>query len=130
MLHENSTIQETETVKEALEADDDIFRDCAFESASIEGGVFYGAFLSCQFKDVDWYSGLFNVASFFQCKFERCIFRGTSFSDCRFVECTFLDCQFLEDNLAAKCVAPGTKLYACIEQNCKGWNALFPSQGS
>ena len=125
MLHESITFRETRIVEKALTQQDGVFRYCIFDSASIEGGTFGDAFLTCEFRDIECYWGLFNLALFSNCKFERCTFRGTSFAGCRFLECTFSECQFLKDNLAASCVAPDTKLFACINQNCEGWSELF-----
>ena len=128
MLFESETFRETIQVKKALASYDSVFRYCIFEAASLQGGDFGDTFISCEFRDVEWYWGLFNLALFSNCKFERCTFRGTAFSGCKFVESTFTDCHFVKDNLSASCDAPDTILYACIGQNCEGWNELFQNQ--
>ena len=128
MLQENLTFATPKAVEKALAKHDEIFRYCTFASANIEGGGSDGAFLSCTFRDSEWYWGLFNCALFVDCKFERCTFRGSYFADCRFVECSFVDCRFLHDNLDSSCSAPDTKIYDCFSQNCEGWHELFPHQ--
>jgi uncharacterized protein YjbI with pentapeptide repeats len=92
MLHENLTFDTSQTIETLLAARDDIFRYCAFGSATVEGSIVEGALLSCSFTDVEWYWGFFNTALFVGCVFERCTFRGASFADCRFVECQFTNC--------------------------------------
>ncbi len=125
MLHESATFRDTKHVEEVLASNEEVFRYCVFESANIEGGSFDGVFVSCEFRDIEFYWGLFNSALFFGNRFERCTFQGTSFSSCRFVECTFTDCSFVKDNLASPCSARETKLFACAAHNCEGWNELF-----
>lgn len=128
MLRESVTFSASEATETLLAAREDIFRFCVFESASVEGANVEGAFLSCSFRDVEWYWGFFNCAVLVGCTFERCIFRGASFANCRFVECRFVECQFLADNLAAPCSAPDTLLYGCSATDCEGWNDLFPNR--
>lgn len=125
MLYESQTYREAKQVKDALASHDAVFRYCSFETANLEGGDFDDVFISCEFRDLDFYWGMFNLALFLNCKFERCTFRGTSFAGCLFMESTFADCRFLKDNLAAPCDAPDTKLFACSAENCEGWNELF-----
>lgn len=128
MLYESTTFSEAKEVGRALSATDAIFRYCSFESASLEGGDFDGAFLSCTFRDVELYWGLFNLAMFVACNFEHCTFRGVSFSGCRLVECSFNECRFLADNLGGICTAGETRIYDCSSQNCEGFNEVFPNQ--
>ncbi len=122
----NESFQTTKQVKDALESHDAVFRYCSFESADLEGTGSDGVFLTCEFRNIDFYWSLFNVALFFNCKFERCTFRGAAFAGCRFVECTFSDCRFLRDNLGGLCDARDTKLFDCIAVNCEGWD-VFPA---
>ncbi len=124
----DETFQETKQVQNALESRDGIFRFCSFESANLEGTGSDGMFLSCEFRNIDFYWSLFNQALFFQCKFERCTFRGASFAGCRLVECSFSECRFLKDNLGGSCDSRDTKLFDCVAHNCEGWNELFPAQ--
>jgi uncharacterized protein YjbI with pentapeptide repeats len=130
MLFESETYQGTKQVKNALVSHDAIFRYCSFESANLEGGDFDDVFLSCEFRDIDFYWGLFVLALFSNSKFERCTFRGTSFSGCRFIECNFIDCRFLKDNLNASCDSPDTKFFACIAENCEGWDKLLSAENN
>ena len=121
----SETVNSTQGVKRVLAVNDEFFRYCNFSSASLEGGHFDGVFISCSFKDVEWYWGLFNTAVLVDCVFENCTFRGTSFSGCRIVNCTFKNCHFLRDNLNALCSAPETTVYGCISENCEGFDELF-----
>ncbi len=130
MLFESETFHGTKQVKDALISRDAIFRYWSFESAILEGGDFEDVFLSCEFRDIDLYWGLFNLALFSNCTFEHCTFRGTSFSGCRFIECNLIDCRFLKDNLDASCDSPDTKLFGCIAENCEGWSELFLTENS
>ncbi|MBK9217386.1 MAG: hypothetical protein RJA63_2472 [Pseudomonadota bacterium] len=100
------------------------FRECVFNSASLECGTLDGVFVDCHFRDIEWYWGLFNGALFAGCVFERCVFRGTSFQSCRFVECLFADCQFLPDNLDTPCTATRVRWYACRNQGSVGWASV------
>ncbi len=70
MLHASETFSESKQVKEALLSRDAIFRYCTFESANIDGGDTDGVFLSCEFRNFEWYWGMFNLALFHNCKFE------------------------------------------------------------
>ncbi|MBM3115651.1 pentapeptide repeat-containing protein [Jeongeupia naejangsanensis] len=115
----------TRAVEKTLTLSDEFYRYCEFSSASLEGGNFDGVFVSCSFKDIEWYSGLFNTAILVDCKFENCTFLGTSFSGCRIVNCNFKNCRFLQDNLNAFCLASQTSLYHCQSENCEGFNELF-----
>lgn len=126
MLFESESFHGEKLVNKTLgDSGDSIYRYCELEVASVEGGNFGDTFLSCEFREVDWYWGLFNLALFHKCNFTQCTFRGTTFADCKFVECTFTDCRFIKDNLGGGCSAPGTKLFDCTEQKCEGWNELF-----
>lgn len=125
MLHTSATFASSKDAKKALAANDEIFRYCSFESATIEGGDSDGVFLSCTFRDVEWYWGLFNMALFVSCKFERCTFRGTSFAGCRLVECSFSNCKFLSDNVGGSCTATETSVYGCSLENSEGFDHVF-----
>lgn len=125
MLLESETFSGSKDVQKTLVSPDGVFRYCIFQSASLEGGNFGDVFLSCEFRDVELYWGLFNGAVLFNCAFERCKFRGTSFAGCRFVECKFSDCEFLKDNLGAPCGAPNTKLFSCDSERCEGLEECF-----
>ena len=121
----SETVSSSQAVKKALTESDEFYRYCDFSSASLEGGDFDGVFISCSFKDVEWYWGLFNTAILVDCEFENCTFRGTSFAGCRIVNCSFKNCKFLRDNLNALCSAPDTTVYGCQSENCEGFNELF-----
>lgn len=127
MPHTSVAFASSKDVEKALIANDEIFRYCSFESAAIEGGCSDGVFLSCTFRDFEWYWGLFNMALFVSCKFEECTFRGTSFAGCRLVECSFSNCKFLSDNLGGSCAATDTNVYGCSSENSKGIRDVFPT---
>ena len=112
-------------VRKALTTTDEFFRYCEFSSASLEGGNFDGVFVSCAFKNIEWYWGLFNLAILIDCKFENCTFRGTLFSGCRIIECSFKSCHFLRDNLNRACEAVEASVYGCSAEDCQGFHALF-----
>jgi|JI9StandDraft_2_1071091.scaffolds.fasta_scaffold98814_2 uncharacterized protein YjbI with pentapeptide repeats len=112
-------------VKKALAVSGEFFRYCEFSAASLEGGDFDGVFVSCAFKNIEWYWGLFNTTVLIDCEFENCTFRGTSFSGCRIVNCSFKNCRFLRDNLNALCSAPDTRAYGCHAESCEGFDELF-----
>lgn len=122
------TFGTSKDAKQALAAHDEVFRYCHFDSLALEGGVSDGVFLSCTFRDFEWYWGIFNLALFVGCKFERCTFRGTSFAGCRLVECSFDNCRFLPDNLGGLCTATDTNVYGCSSQHCDGFDELFPNR--
>ena len=126
MSNFSETFSSSQAVKRALAVNDEFFRYSEFSSASLEGGDFDGVYVSCSFKDVEWYWGLFNLAILVDCEFENCTFRGTSFAGCRIVNCSFKNCRFLRDNLNALCSAPDTTVYGCKSENCEGFNELFP----
>lgn len=128
MPHASVTFAASKDVMRALAAADEFFRYCTFESAAIEGGNSDGVFLSCTFRDVEWYWGLFNLALFVGCKFERCTFRGASFAGCRLVECSFVDCRFLPDNVGGLCTATDTNVYGCSVQNSEGFDEVFSNR--
>ena len=121
----SQTFNTSRAVKKALTASGEFFRYCEFSSASLEGGNFDGVFVSCTFKDIEWYWGLFNTAILVDCRFDNCTFRGTSFSGCRMVECWFKRCRFLRDNLDSSCAASETSVYECRAEDCEGFHALF-----
>jgi uncharacterized protein YjbI with pentapeptide repeats len=125
----SETFSSSRSVKKALNASDEFFKYCEFLSASLEGGHFDGVYVSCSFKEIDLYWGLFNCAVFVDCGFEHCTFRGTSFAACRLVNCSFKDCHFLKDNLNAVCDAPETTVYDCRAENCDGFDELFLKSG-
>jgi uncharacterized protein YjbI with pentapeptide repeats len=124
----SETVSSSQAVKEALNVSDEFYRYCEFSSASLDGGHFDGVFVSCSFKDIDWYWALFNTAVFVDCEFENCAFRGASFASCRIVNCTFKNCRFLRDNLDGLCSAPETSVYGCQSENCEGFNELFANR--
>jgi uncharacterized protein YjbI with pentapeptide repeats len=126
----SETFNSSRTVQKALAVNDEFFRYCEFDSASLEGGHFDGVFVFCHFKNVEWYWGLFNLAVLVDCNFDNCVFRGTSFSGCRFVNCTFSNCQFLRDNLNSLCSATETYVYGSQFHNCVGVNGLFQNLNS
>jgi uncharacterized protein YjbI with pentapeptide repeats len=121
----SETVNTSQAVEKALNVSDNFFRYCEFSDASLEGGSSDGIFVSCSFKDVDWYWGLFNAAVLVDCEFENCTFRGTSFSRCRIVNCIFKNCRFLRDNLSVLCSAHETNIYGCQSEGCEGFNELF-----
>ncbi|MDD5057680.1 MAG: pentapeptide repeat-containing protein [Sideroxydans sp.] len=127
-LFQSEKFEKTAEVRDALASRDSVFRFCSFESADLDGDGSDGVFLTCEFRNIDFYWSLFTLALFFNCKFERCTFRGASFADCRFVECVFTDCRFLKDNLGGLCDARDTKLFDCVADNCDGWGELFPDR--
>ena len=128
MNYLSETFSSSRSVQKALAVSDAFFRYCEFSTALLEGGDFDGVYVSCSFKDVEWYWGLFNLAVLIDCTFENCTFRGTSFSGCRIVNCSFKNCRFLRDNLNASCSASDTAVYECQSENCEGFNALFSIQ--
>lgn len=107
---------------ESIVWDDNYFKFCTFEGFSREGGVTGSDFLSCSFRDVDWYWGLFTGANFIDCEFVNCVFRGSTFADSRFVECRLTNCRFIRDNLEAECHFSGTVAYGCSVDGGEGFN--------
>jgi uncharacterized protein YjbI with pentapeptide repeats len=101
-----------------------VCRYSSFSDFSVEGGEIAGAFLNCEFSNIDWYWGIFNICVFVACRFEGCTFRGTSFPDCRFVDCEFTRCEFVQDNLGADCKFENSKWYGCSQNECEGLKAL------
>ena len=106
-----------------LDWDEQCFRFCEFDNFSVDGKVISSDFISCRFKDIEWYWGLFSQANFIQCIFSNCTFRGTSFASARFVECEFSDCHFVRDNLNGKCNFSEALAYGCRLVNCDGFDA-------
>jgi uncharacterized protein YjbI with pentapeptide repeats len=102
-----------------LEAmDGRIFRYCRFANFSIDGSGIEGALLWCAFEKVDWYWGLFNVATIAHSRFEDCVFRGTSFRGCEFVACSFTACSFELDNLDSACTFDDCSMVECTFERC------------
>ena len=104
---------------------DNYFRYCNFEGLNPSGEHVDSDFNACSFKDIDWYSGVFNMSNFIECRFENCIFRGSSFPACKFVECIFRNCQFSRDNLNGECTFESAIAYGCQLENCVGFRALI-----
>jgi uncharacterized protein YjbI with pentapeptide repeats len=102
--------------------DGNYFKFCTFDEFSQEGGVIGSDFLSCSFRKIDWYWGLFTSANFIDCEFVDCVFRGSTFADTRFVECRLTNCRFICDNLDAGCTFPGTVAYGCSLTGGEGFN--------
>jgi len=124
VLIEHTTYREAGPALKVLDGNS-VFRHCDFSGFSVEGGHVDGLFHGCTFSALDWYWGIFNCATFVQCKFSKCTFRGASFPDCRFVECEFLDCRFLPDNLNGNCSAEGARIYDSKAIRCEGAEFLF-----
>ena len=108
---------------ETIEWDNSYFKYCEFGGFSIEGEVISSDFISCSFKNIDWYWGLFARANFIDCQFVNCVFSGTSFPDARFVECTFSNCRFLQDNLGAECGFAKSVAYGCKIDGGEGFKS-------
>ncbi len=106
-----------------IEWADNYFQYCNFEGLSPHGDMITSDFSNCSFKEIDWYSCLFNICNFIQCRFENCSFRGTAFPSCRFVECAFVHCQFLKDNMNRGCSFECAIAYACMVEDCVGFGA-------
>jgi uncharacterized protein YjbI with pentapeptide repeats len=103
----------------ATEWEDNYFKYCNFHGFSPEGKLICSDFISCSFKDLDWYWGLFSDTNFIDCHFTDCVFRGSTFADCKFVECKLTNCRFIKDNLDADCDFPGTVAYGCeVDGGC------------
>jgi len=99
------------------------FREFEDFSTDLESGTSHidSDFHDCTFRRVEWYWGLFNIATFVRCEFTDCIFRGSSFPDCLFVECTLTNCQFVKDNLGGDCTFEGAVSYGCKVENTVGF---------
>jgi uncharacterized protein YjbI with pentapeptide repeats len=104
-----------------------VLRYCEFDGLNQEGGEIDATFLSCAFRNCDWYWGIFNLGVFVSTKFENCTFRGTAFAGCKFIECEFSNCKFLADNLNGSCSFDDTLWYGCKQGDCIGLEALVPS---
>ncbi len=102
---------------------DGYFKHCDFESLLIEGGVIDSDFVSCSFKNAEWYWTLFTQSNFIQCRFEECVFRGATFAQVLFVECSFTNCRFLKDNLDSPCEFDRTVAYGSSIENGEGFRA-------
>ena len=100
--------------------EENCFRYCTFLGLEEEGGGIDSAFIACEFKQCEWYWGLFNLAVFVGVKFTGCTFRGSSFMDCKFVECEFIRCKFTEDNLGGGCSFADNRWYACSQTDTEG----------
>jgi hypothetical protein len=57
MSQESVTFATSKEVKKALAVNDEIFRYFRFESAELDADDSDGVFLSCAFRDFEWYSG-------------------------------------------------------------------------
>jgi len=123
VLIESVEYDDRRAVSNVLE--ESVFRYCEFSKFSYEGGHIDAVFLSCTFRDIEWYWGLFNACVFVGTRFVGCTFRGTSFPDCRFVECEFVECRFVADNLARECSAEGARVYGSSATSCTGAEFLF-----
>ena len=124
MLIEHTEYRDSAPAVKALDGNS-VFRYCAFQGFSVEGGHVDGLFYGCTFEGLEWYWGLFNGCVFVQSKFKSCTFRGTAFPDCRFVECEFIECRFLGDNLGGGCSAEGAAAYDSKATHCEGAEFLF-----
>ncbi len=102
------------------------FKFCLFEnfSTDMESGTTHidSDFHDCTFRRVEWYSGLFNMATFVRCEFTDCVFRGSGFPDCLFVECTLTNCQFLENNMGRECTFGAAIAYGCKVESTVGFD--------
>lgn len=103
-----------------IEWKDEVFRYCQFNALDLEGEIFTGALLGCEFKASSFYLGLFNNATLARTRFEDCAFNGTSFKDCVLTECEFIRCHFAEDNMGGECQFDGSRWYACKQSECIG----------
>ena len=100
-----------------------IFKFCVFEEFYVEGETIDSVFLSCSFRKVEWYWGLFSICSFIGCRFTDCTFRGSAFYGSKFVECAFVNCRFVKDNLDGDCKFEGAIAYGCSFQDVEGFDA-------
>jgi uncharacterized protein YjbI with pentapeptide repeats len=124
-LRDGTQVRSKTVGKENLEGtrlDENYFKYCTFDGFSQEGGVVSSDFVSCSFRDVEWYWGLFTLANFINCSFVNCVFRGTTFAESRFVECTMTNCRFLRDNLDSECTFPGTVAFRCSLEGVEGFS--------
>lgn len=126
MFLENQICQTARDLQDFLR-EESVARYVTFENLDTEGGHIDGTFLFCNFKNVAWYWGLFNLCTFVHCKFVDCVFRGSSFPGCRFVECTFSRCHFLKDNLNRDCSFEDSRWYDCTQQDCEGLTSYITS---
>ena len=117
----------SETIgKENFEAtpwEENYFKYCTFDGFSQEGEVVSSDFVSCSFRNVEWYMSLFTHTNFVDCKFVNCVFLGSTFADSRFIECTMENCRFMRNNLDSECKFPGTVAYRCSLEGGVGFNA-------
>ncbi len=103
--------------------EEDYFKYAKFSDISADGGNITSDFAYCEFTNIDWYWGIFNMVNFVGCRFMNCVFKGTSFLDCKFVECEFSDCRFIKDNLNGDCSFEESVAYSCEFQNTEGFAA-------
>jgi uncharacterized protein YjbI with pentapeptide repeats len=96
------------------------FQYCTFIDLVEEGGSIESVFLACDFRNCEWYWGLFNIAVFVGVTFTDCTFRGASFSGCKFVECEFVRCKFTLDNLGGSCSFNDSRWYNCSQKDTEG----------
>lgn len=101
--------------------DDAYFKFCDFEGFFIEGRLVSSDFVSCSFKNIDWYWGLFSGSNFIGCHFANCTFAGTGFPDTRFIDCKFVNCKFTRDNVGGDCDLSKTIAYGCSVESCLGF---------
>jgi uncharacterized protein YjbI with pentapeptide repeats len=105
----------------AIDWDENHFKYCEFKTFSVEGGLVCSDFVSCSFRDVEWYWTSFSGSNFIDCQFKDCVFRGTTFPDSRFVECRLAHCRFIKDNLGGDCGFSNTVAYKCSVERCEGF---------
>jgi hypothetical protein len=106
---------------QATSWEEEYFKHCTFDGFSLEGGVVTSDFVTCSFRDNEWYETLFNCANFIDCKFKNCVFLGSTFAACRFVACTMTNCRFIKDNLGAECRFSGSVAYGCSIEGGEGF---------
>jgi hypothetical protein len=128
-----------------------VFRYCSFKNLEVPIPGFDGILYSCNFDHVEWYWGLFNLATLIETRFLDCSFLGTSFAGCSLVRCKFENCRFGPDNLAGLCsireclfveteftncefvleapikrpVFEDNRWYGCTRSGCQGMDGLF-----
>ena len=124
MLYDREAFNDPTQLLGRLE--ESVFRYAVFSGMSFEGGHIDAAFLSCEFTNVEWYWGLFNICVFVGCRFNGCLFQGTNFAGCRFVDCVFEDCRFVKDNLDSECSFENTQWYGSTQRNCEGLDSFLP----
>ena len=104
-----------------IDWDEGYFKFCEFEGLSIEGRLVSSDFVSCSFKNIDWYWSLFSGCNFINCDFADCAFAGTGFPDSRFVDCKLVNCRFTQDDLGGDCDFSKTIAYGCSVESSLGF---------